>query len=134
MFRKSIALAALTAVAAAGAAGAAEAPVVSEQGFIAGKAPVTVPGTGVKQGTWMGSKQRLIYRDVTLEGDQRARVTLTAQKGKRIRGLAVAEGEKIAFKVTDRDYAGKRSVTVVASIAGGAGDEERTGRILALQR
>jgi hypothetical protein len=129
------ATAAVAALAATGVAGAAEAPVVSQQEFIAGAAPLTIPGTGVEQGEWMGSKARLVYRDVTLEGRQQVRLTLRAPKGLKVRGLAVEDGSKIAFTATRRSYAGKRQVTVRARVAGrhvAAG--ETTARVYALAR
>ena len=122
------------ALASAGLAGAAEAPVVSKQQFIAGEAPVTVPGTGVKKGEWMGGRAVLVYRDVTLEGDQEVRLTLWARKGQRIRGLAVDERTKVGFKTLTDDYAGKKKVVVQAFLHRGARGGEATNRIYALSR
>jgi hypothetical protein len=131
--RKILTATTVVAFATTGIATAADAPIVSEQHFIAGHAPVTIPGTGVQKGEWMGSKARFVYRDVTLEGDQRVRVTLRAPKGRTIRGLAPAEGSKISFVAVDRDYVGKRKTTVRARLAPGA-DGEQTARIGALVR
>jgi hypothetical protein len=133
---RTISIAAVTAaLAATGVAGAAEAPVVSDQQFIAGAAPLTIPGTGIQQGEWMGSRARLLYRDVTLEGDQQVRLTLRAPKGRKIRGLAVGEGTKVSFTAVTRRYAGKRSVVVRAQLAGRhADDGEITGRVYALAK
>ena len=129
---RTISLTAVTAVlATAGVAGAAEAPVVSAQQTIHGTAVVTVPGTGVKQGEWMGSKAHLVYRDATLAQDQRAVVTLRAPKGKRIRGLAIRENAKIAVRALDREYAGKTKVTVHAVLRPDAGGQA-TDRVFAL--
>ncbi len=127
--------AAAFAIAATGVASAADAPVVSGQHFIAGAAPLTIPGTGIQQGEWMGSKARLLYRDVTLEGDQQVRVTLRAPKGRKIRGLAIQGGSRISFTALDRKYVGKRQVTVRAEVARiVAGDDEVTARVYALAR
>ena len=128
------AVAASAALAATGIAAAADAPVVSKQATIAGTAVVTVPGTGVAKGEWMGSKTVLVFRDVTLERGQTARVTLRAPEGKRIRGLATGEGSKIGFKADGRRYAGDRKVTVTAFTSPRAADGEHTGRIYALTR
>lgn len=124
---------ALTAVTAV-AASAADAPLVSEQHFVAGKAPLTIPGTGVGNGEYMGAKAQLVFRDVTLEGDQAVRVTLSARNGREVRGLAVPEGTKIAFRAIDRRYVGDRKVAVRATVSRRAGDDEVTGRIYALTR
>jgi hypothetical protein len=131
---RTIALATtIAALTATGVAGAAGAPVVGDQHFIAGAAPLTIPGTGIQKGEWMGSRARLLYRDVTLEGDRRARVTLRAPKGLRLRGLAVEEGAKLGFRVVGGPYAGRRSVTVRATLAPSASGEQ-AGRIYALAR
>jgi hypothetical protein len=125
---------AIAALATAGVAGAAEAPVVSEQHFVAGKAPLTIPGTGVKKGEYMGAKAQLVFRNVTLEGDQEVRLSLRARNGRTIRGLAIPEGSKVSFQPVDRGYVGDRRVVVTAEVAPTAGDEEVTGRIYALTR
>ena len=132
--KRSISITAAAAtLAATGVAGAAEAPVVSKQHSLFGTATVTVPGTGVQQGEWMGSKAHLVFRDVTLEGDQQARVLLRAPAGKTLRGLAIAEGGDIGFRVEKpRRYAGRKQVTVRVQLAPHAGDGESTGRIYAL--
>jgi hypothetical protein len=135
MFRKTLlTTTAITALATAGIAGAAEAPVVSAQSFTAGNAVVTVPGTGVKQGEWIGKRGVLVHRSVTLEGDQRVDVTLTARKGQKIRGLAHDEGTKISFQPVTRSYVGKQKVVVRARVAPTAGDGEVTNRVYALSR
>ncbi len=124
----------VAALAAAGVAGAAEAPVVSEQQFIVGKAPLTIPGTGVKKGEYMGAKGQLVFRNVTLEGDQQVKLTLSGRNGRTIRGLAAAQGTKLSFQPVDKDYVGDRRVVVTAQVAPTAGDDEVTGRIYALTR
>ena len=129
---------AIAALAATGVAGAANAPVVSDQAFIAGDAPISVPGTAVQKGEWMGSKQRLVYRDVTLSGRQRARVTLRAGKRESIRGIAIDLNQGIGVTVVGHDshdsYVGERRVVVrtYRTVNGAAG--ERTARIYALVR
>ena len=122
------------ALAAAGVAGAAEAPVVSKQHWIAGHALVDFPGTGFEEGEWLGSKAKMVYRDVTLERGQKVRVTLRAREGQKIRALGATEDQKINIVALDRHYAGKRSVTVRATVARGAGDGEITERIYALSK
>lgn len=123
----------VAALAATGVAGAAEAPVAGPQHVMAGAAPLTIPGTGIQRGEWMGSQARLLYRDVTLDPGRRTRVTLRAPKGLRLRGLAVAEGERIAFAVVDRRYVGRREVTVRAALSRSASGAH-VGRIYALAR
>ena len=134
--KRTISLAAaVTALAATGVAGAAEAPVVSQQEFIAGTAPFTIPGTGVQKGEWMGSKARLLYREVTVAGKQQARVTLRAPKGLKIRGLALdnVRRSQIGFTAVTRDYAGKQQV-VVRVYSNRRGSAEATGRVYALAK
>lgn len=132
--RRLIATTAVTALSATSLAAAAEAPVVSDQHALSGTAVVTVPGTGVQKGEWMGSRQRLVFRDVTLEGGQVARLTLRARRGEHVRGVAVREGGRISFKVIgNRRYAGTRQVTLQAEIAGRS-DGEVTDRVYALVR
>jgi hypothetical protein len=73
--------------------------------------PITVAGTGLKQGATLKAGQRLIARDVTLTGSERRRVTMTCPGTSRLRGLAV-DG-KVGFAVIQKaNYAGQRSVTV----------------------
>jgi hypothetical protein len=80
--------------------------------WIAGTAPLTIPGTGVQKGEWMGSKAKLVYRDVTLEAGQSTRLTLRADGARRVRGLALSGLGNVRFVVVDRRYAGRRRVTV----------------------
>jgi len=134
-FRLLATTASAFALSAGAVAAAADAPVVSKQQFVAGAALGTVPGTGIQKGEWMGSRAVLVFREVTLEGRQSVRLTLRAPQGKRLRGLATAEGERLTFVALDRRYAGKRRVAVRVSLAGAsrlAG--EHTGRVYALAR
>ncbi len=130
---RTIALAAsLAAVASTGVAGAAEAPTVSPQAFTVGAAPITIPGTGVKEGDYMGARAKLVHRDVTLEAGQKVRFTLRADKGRTIRGLANESREVGLVAVTSR-YVGKREV-VVRAIGRVGGDGPATARIHALTK
>jgi hypothetical protein len=113
-------------------AAAAEAPVVSAQHTLHGTAPVTVPGTGVQRGEWLGSRARLVYRDVSFTDGGRTRVTLRAPAGKRIRGVVPSGGTDVSFVVTDRSYVGKRQVTLRA--VSRVRDGEAEARIYALAR
>lgn len=126
--------AAIAALASAGVAGAADAPVVSKQQFIAGAAPLTIPGTGIQKGEYMGAKSQLVFRDVTLEGDQSVRVALNGRNGRTIHALAVQQGSKISFQPVDRSYRGNRRLVVEAQLAPNAGDAEATARVYALTR
>lgn len=119
----------------AGVATAAEAPVVSAQSTMSGStAPVTVPGTGVKKGERLPKGARIVFRDVTLEGKQQVRLTLKAPAGKRLRGLAVREIDKVGFVVVQKSsYVGRPKVQVRAFAAPKA-EGEATGRIYALVR
>jgi hypothetical protein len=79
---------------ASGVAAAAGAPLVGAQHTSPARtAPVTIPGTGIKQGERLASGARLIYRDVTLEGKQKVTFTLKAPSGKRLRGLVPKTGD-----------------------------------------
>jgi hypothetical protein len=128
-----VAATAVAAIAATGVAGAANAPSVSKQQFIVGTAPLTIPGTGVKKGDWMGSKARLVYRDVTLTKGQQVRLTLRASGDRRIRGLAEPEGQKVGFAVVKTHYPGSKRVTV-RMFAAPKAHGEVSGRIYALTR
>src|SRR5689334_25439903 len=69
-------------LASGGAAAAADAPIVSAQHTVTGRAPLTVPGTGVKAGITLPTGARLVYRRVTIERGQPARLVLRAPAGK----------------------------------------------------
>ena len=126
-------IAAVTALAATGVAGAADAPVVSGQHFIAGAAPITIPGTGIEQGEWMGSKSLAVYRHVTLEAGQKARVTLRAPGGRKVRGVALSSSKHVGSRVAGGAYVGKRQVIVelTARASAPAGEHEVTVYALA---
>jgi hypothetical protein len=133
--RKLTAATAAAALAVAGTAAAADAPIVSKQRTsTATKAPLLIPGTHLKQGERLPSGARLVYRDVTLEGKQTAKLTLTAPAGKRLRALAPREGQDVGFAVTDKgNYVGRASVHLRA-YANPKADGEVDGRIYALVR
>ena len=121
-------------LASAGVATAADAPVVSAQRSHTGTAPLTVPGTGVKAGAALPKGARLISRDVTLEGDQSARVILRAPVGKTLRGVGLPEGQKVSFQLVGRSsYVGRRQVMLRATVLRHA-DGEVKGRVYALAR
>lgn len=126
-------LTATTALAASGLAGAAEKPVVSGQEWIAGAAPVTIPGTGVEQGEWMG-KAVAVYREIVLEPGQSARVTLKAEKGRKIRGVALSAEQQIGSRVETRHYVGKSAVTVTVTRSAKAPAGEETVTVYALTK
>jgi hypothetical protein len=129
-----IGLTATTALAASGLAGAAERPVVGEQHVIAGAAPVTIPGTGIQQGEWMGSRAVAVYREVVLEPGQRARITLKASNGRKIRGVALSQERLVGARVEDREYVGKGTVTVTVVRSGKAPAGEETVTVYALTK
>jgi hypothetical protein len=112
----------------------AAAPVVSPQKTANVRiAPITIPGTGVHKGDRLPKRARLVYRDVTLDSGQTARLTIRAPKGKRLRGLAPA-GTDVGFTVRrPRDYRGHRVVRLKAFTANGVADPAN-GRIYALTR
>jgi hypothetical protein len=132
---RTIAAAAIAALATTGIATAAETAKVSSQHTAKSRfAALTIPGTGVKKGERLPSGARIVFRDVTLEQGQTAKLTVRAPKGKTLRGLAQREGGKVDFVVVDRgNYAGRKQVQVRAYLAKGA-DGEQTGRIYALVR
>lgn len=133
--RKITAATAVLVIAGSGVAAAAGAPIVGAQHTSSAKtAPQTIPGTGVKQGAKLPSGARIIYRQVTLEGKQKVKLTLTAPAGKRIRGLVPQEGSDVGFVVTDKgSYAGRKKVTVRA-FANPKASGEVSGRIYGLVR
>jgi hypothetical protein len=134
--RRITALTAVAAIAATGVAAAADAPVVGKQQTSpATRAPLTIPGTGVKKGDKLPHGARLVYRDVTLEGKQKiGRLVIRAPKGKTIRGLAVREGSDVDFTVTDHgNYVGRRQVASRAYLYS-TEPGEHTGRLYGLVR
>ena len=121
-------------LASAGAAAAADAPVVSAQRTHTGPSPLTVPGTGIKAGELLPKGARLISRDVTLEGNQAARLVLRAPVGKTLRGVGMPEGQKVRFQLVGQSsYVGRRQVTLRATVARQV-DGEVKGRAYALAR
>jgi hypothetical protein len=120
-------------LAGSGVAAAADAPVVSAQHTASvTRAPLTIPGTGIKKGERLPSGARLIYRDVTLEGKQTVTLTLRAPSGKRLRGLA--DESDVGFATVGKGaYSGHKQVKVRTfankNVAG-----EVTGRIYGLVR
>jgi len=133
--RKITAATAVAALAGTGVAAAAAAPVVGKQRTSTARtAPATIPGTGVQKGERLPSGARLVYRDVTLEGKQTARLTLRAPDGKRIRALVPKEGSDVGFVVTTKgDYGGRREVALRA-YANPKAAGEVSGRIYGLAR
>jgi hypothetical protein len=102
-----------------GVAVAAAAPSVSKERTWSGaRAPLTVPGTGVKKGARLPRGDRIAFRTVTLAEGQKVDLRITAPADKRIRGLAVAENGRVGFTVVSpRNYVGHRSVEVRAFAA-----------------
>ncbi|MEA2243469.1 MAG: hypothetical protein QOD24_3025 [Solirubrobacteraceae bacterium] len=132
--RKLAAATSVALLAATGVAAAAGAPVVGAQHTsTATKAPITIPGTGIKKGEPLPSGARLIYRDVTLEGKQKVTFTLKAPAGKRLRGLVPGSGD-VGFVVVDKgSYVGHTTVKV-RSFGNPHTTGEVTGRIYGLVR
>ena len=133
--RKLTAATAAALIASTAVASAADAPVVSKQHTSTAKrAPLTIPGSGLKRGDRLPGGARLVYRNVTLEGDQTATFNIKAIHGKRLRGLATKEGQDVGFMVVNRArYAGKTKVQVRA-YANPSADGEVEGRIYGLVR
>jgi hypothetical protein len=116
-----------------GVAAAAAPPSVSkERTWTGAKAPLTIPGTGVKKDARLPRGDRIVFRTVTLAEGQKLDLTITAPAGKRLRGLAVAETARVAFTVVSpRNYVGHRSVKVKA-FAAPHQTGTHSGRIFAL--
>jgi hypothetical protein len=135
IIRKITAATALVALAGSGVAAAADAPIVSRQHTSTARtAPTTIPGTGIQKGEKLPSGARLVYRTVTLEGRQTAKLTLRAPAGKRIRALVPQEGSDVGFVVTTKgSYVGRTAVTLRAYKNPKAGGEV-SGRIYGLAR
>jgi hypothetical protein len=128
-FRVITITAAAGALATAGVASAATKPIVSkEQTATVTKAPVAI-GT-LKKGAKLPSRDKLVFRTVTLSKGQKATVTMTAPKGKTL--SAVAHTGKITDKVVSpKKFAGKRSVKLTVTTTS---KRRVTGRIYALAR
>lgn len=124
----------VAALAASGVATAADAPVVSAQKTsVATHAPVTIPGTGVQKGDRLPTGARLVYRDVTLEGDQTTTFTIKAPAGKRLRGLVPKTSDVGIAVVGKGNYVRRTKVTLRAFLDQSA-TGERTSRIYGLVR
>lgn len=133
--KRSIATLTLAAtLATAGLAGAAETPIVGEQAFVAGTAPITIPGTGVHAGEWMGARAQLVLREVVLEPGQQATVTLRATGGRRIRGAVTSPAPLVGVRVEDRRYVGKDRVTITVHRSSKAPAGEQAVTVYALTR
>jgi hypothetical protein len=130
-FRIITASAVVAALATSGIASAATAPVVSKERTVSStKAPVAIGG--IKQGARLPSKDRLVFRAVTLTKGEKATVTMTAPSGKTLRALA--RSGRISFTVlSPKKYSGKRSVKVRVTTAAKATGKV-TGRVYALVR
>jgi hypothetical protein len=102
-----------------GVAVAAAPPSVSkERTWTGARAPLTIPGTGVKKDARLPHGNRIVFRTVTLAKGQKVDLTITAPAAKRLRGLAVAENGRVGFTVVSpRNYVGHRSVKVKAFAA-----------------
>ena len=129
------ALATTALAASGGVALAADDPVVSKQGQIMGTALSDFPAVDLKKGDWVGSKGRILYRDVTVAEGQVARVTFRAPEGLRIRALGHVHGAVLSLRARDIHYRGDRSVTLRVQIAEDrATDGEATERIYVLAK
>jgi hypothetical protein len=122
---------AVAALATSGVATAATAPVVSKERTMTGtKAPVAIGG--LKKGARLPSKDRIVFRAVTLSKGQKVTVTMTAPKGKTLKALA--RSGKIKFTVlSPKSFSGKRSVKVRVTPAAKASGKV-SGHIYALVR
>jgi hypothetical protein len=116
------------------AVAAAPSSVSKERTWTGARAPLTIPGTGVKKNARLPRGDRIVFRTVTLAQGQKVNLTITAPAGKRLRGLAVAENGRIDFTVASpRHYVGHRSVKVKAFAAPHTTGTD-SGRIFALVR
>jgi hypothetical protein len=107
-FRVTSITAAVAVLATSGVAAAASAPVVSKEKTVTGtKTPVAIGG--LKKGARLPSKDKIVFRTVSLTKGEKASVTMTAPKGKTLRALA--KSGKITFTVVSpKKFSGKRSV------------------------
>ena len=139
MFRTGMAVVAVTTAASvvgsSAVAAAATSPVVSKETTSPRtRAPLTIPGTGVKQGARLPRGYRLVSRTVTLRKGQRVRFVMRAPTGRTLRGLAPG-GTTINFSVVrPLHYVGRRAVTVRATLAPNLAAGPHTGRMWALVR
>ena len=130
----STALAATALAASGGVAVAADDPVVSQQSWTAGAALADFPAVGLEKGEWTGSKAKMLFRDVTVEEGQVARVTFRAPAGLRIRAIGHVKGQELSVRARDVHYRGDRSVTLRVKIADGVADDTVTGRVYVLAK
>ena len=96
-------------------AAAADTTTILEPGA---RSPVTIPGSGLKQGESLGPDQRLVRRLTEVRAGTRRIVTLRCPSGTRHAGLGTFEIARIFFAVTDRgNYVGRQKVHVRVSAA-----------------
>jgi hypothetical protein len=126
-FRVTSITAAVAVLATSGVAAAASAPIVSKEKTVtATKAPVAIGG--LKKGARLPSKDKIVFRTVSLTKGEKASVTMTAPKGKALRALA--KSGKITFTVVSpKKCSGKRSVKLSVT-----SKTKATGTIYALVR
>lgn len=101
----------------------ADAPVKWSAPVVAAKAgeksPVTVPGTGLKQGAKVRSGESLIRRTATVDGREGS-TRLVCTGGRKLEGIAVSETAKVSIQLgAIKNYVGKTNVIVTASEKGG---------------
>ena len=126
------AIAALVAVDIGSAAGSAT--VSGQTAWNGSSSPVTVPGTGLKQGATIPAGARLVYRNVTVAPGNKVTFRMRATNGRKLRGLVPASGRLLGLVVVKPyHYAGTTSVTVRA-FASSKAVGQVTGRIYAYTR
>lgn len=132
--RKINAVAATLALTACTVAVAAEAPSVGVQKTSRARtSPATFPFTSIETGERLPRGARIVFRDITLEGDQTVDVTMRAPAGKRIRSLAVRNSDDITGSYDPVGRIGRQRV-VVELHPSQEGSGEVTGRLFALAR
>lgn len=104
--------------------GAAQAPDVGPvKTLTAGKkAPVTIPGTGLKKGMTIKKGTKVVSRAVTVADGETVRFTLSCGKGGST-FMGLGTGGEAIFNLDQRaSYVGRRSVRLKADTARATGD------------
>lgn len=91
-------------------------------------APVDLPGTGIEQGDRLPKGAVLVYRSIDVPKGEKRRVKLVVPKSKAI--VTAAQSGAFGSGVVDKDYVGKRSVTIRV----GGGTKGAEGRLYAYAR
>jgi hypothetical protein len=98
------------------------------------RTPVTIPGSGLKQGDRLSGGQVLVRRLTEVRAGRRKTVDLRCPRGTRHRGLGMFEGTRLGFRLLDERVYNRRRVARVEAFAATQESGVVRGSIFALCR